>query len=106
MAAFPGTDGQTGRNPACFYVSEVQPPFQSGEQDEGPVPGLRVQAPGRVMSDFSFSVRCPYCGGRFAPDDGSCCEPPEEEGEEEAGQDVGPDDGLGSEPFALAREED
>ena len=53
------------------------------------------------MSDFSFSVRCPYCGGRFAPDDGSCCEPPEEEG-----QDVGPDDGLGSEPFALAREED
>ena len=47
------------------------------------MPVLRVQAPGRTMSDFSYSVRCPYCGGRFAPNDGSCCEPPdEEEGED------------------------
>jgi len=37
------------------------------------------------MSDFSFSVRCPYCGGRFAPDDGSCCEPPDDEEGEESG---------------------
>ena len=60
------------------------------------MPALRIPASGRVMSDFSFIVRCPYCGGRFAPEDGSCCEPPEdedEEGEEESGG-VGPDDGL------------
>ena len=45
------------------------------------------------MSDFSFSVRCPFCGGRYAPDDGSCCEPPdEEEGEDEGG--VGMGDGA------------
>jgi hypothetical protein len=57
------------------------------------MPVLRVQAPGRAMSDFSFSIRCPFCGGRYAPDDGSCCEPPDEEGGEE-GRGVGPDDGI------------
>ena len=55
------------------------------------MPCVRLQTPGRIMSDFSFSVRCPYCGGRYAPDDGSCCEPPEEEGEDE-GESVGSDD--------------
>ena len=55
------------------------------------MPVLRVQAAGRLMSDFSFSVRCPFCGGRYAPDDGSCCEPPDEEEGEEGG--VGMDDG-------------
>ncbi len=53
------------------------------------MPVLRVPAPGRVMSDFSFSVRCPYCGGRFAPDDGSCCEPEEEEDGEDERRGVG-----------------
>jgi len=24
------------------------------------------------MSDFSYTQRCPYCGQRFAPDDGYC----------------------------------
>ena len=57
------------------------------------MPVLRVQAAGRLMSDFSFSVRCPFCGGRYAPDDGSCCEPPDEEEDEDVGRGVGPDDG-------------
>jgi hypothetical protein len=24
------------------------------------------------MSDFSYSAKCPFCGHRFAPDDGGC----------------------------------
>ena len=55
------------------------------------------------MSDFSFSVRCPYCGGRFAPNDGSCCEPPEE-GEEEGCEEL--NEGMGSKASSLAQGED
>jgi len=82
-----------GLRSASLNVSEVRPALQGGEQDEGRMPVLRVQAAGRLMSDFSFSVRCPFCGGRYAPDDGSCCEPPDEEEDEDVGRGVGPDDG-------------
>jgi hypothetical protein len=59
------------------------------------MPVLPVQAPGRlIMSDFSFSVRCPFCGGRYAPDDGSCCEPPDKEEGEDEGRGVGMGDGI------------
>lgn len=27
------------------------------------------------MSDFSYTAKCPFCGGRFAPDDGYCACP-------------------------------
>lgn len=40
------------------------------------------------MSDFSYSAICPYCHGRFAPDDGYCtCWGAEQAGKQEKEED-------------------
>jgi hypothetical protein len=38
------------------------------------------------MSDFSREAyaRCPYCHGRYSPDDGLCCDPTDEDEQEES----------------------